>query len=302
MGGHGTLGDHVGSGTFGFAHSAGDGLAALQMDPNLQLRGTRTGSATRPSGHRSRGASTGPGGVGRTRTDGTRGRQRRRERGDPGHSATSGFTDRSAVIIPTSDGGGSRPVSRHTSSFVTIGQLTPGTNPGNWDPVTMTNVPGRGAQLWCEALQETDLENWMTEGLSGGAYNKVIRWAFEKQGATSLRERPASRPRARRRPSTSTSTTAAAASTRSRPVHWRTSRCGTGTRLTAGSGHQNANDGVTNYLYVKVKNRGTSAAGERDRHRLPLPARSWATWPTDFAAMTPVGRPAHRKHRGQQCR
>ena len=64
-----------------------------------------------------------------------------------------------------------------------IGQLTPCTNPGNWDPVTMTNVPGRGAQLWCEELQEADLENWISEGLSGGAYNKVIRWAFEKQGS-----------------------------------------------------------------------------------------------------------------------
>ncbi|MGH8558748.1 MAG: hypothetical protein ACRESZ_15105, partial [Methylococcales bacterium] len=38
MGGHGTLGDHVGSGLFGFAHSAGDGLAALQMDPESALR------------------------------------------------------------------------------------------------------------------------------------------------------------------------------------------------------------------------------------------------------------------------
>ncbi len=40
MGGHGTLGDHVNSGNFGFAHSAGDGLAALQMDPESALRGT----------------------------------------------------------------------------------------------------------------------------------------------------------------------------------------------------------------------------------------------------------------------
>ena len=38
MGGHGTLGDHVGGGTFGFCHSAGDGLAALQMDPESALR------------------------------------------------------------------------------------------------------------------------------------------------------------------------------------------------------------------------------------------------------------------------
>lgn len=38
MGGHGTLGDHVESGSLGFSHSAGDGLAAIQMDPDSALR------------------------------------------------------------------------------------------------------------------------------------------------------------------------------------------------------------------------------------------------------------------------
>jgi zinc metalloprotease ZmpB len=48
--------------------------------------------------------------------------------------------------------------------------LTPVTNPSN-------------AEQWCEEMQDTDLEDWTSEGLSGGAYNKVIRWAFEKQGS-----------------------------------------------------------------------------------------------------------------------
>ena len=65
----------------------------------------------------------------------------------------------------------------------TVSTLTPSTNPGNFDPVTMVNVPGRGAQLWCEAMQATDLLNWTTEQIYGGAYNKVIRWSFEKQGS-----------------------------------------------------------------------------------------------------------------------
>lgn len=38
MGGHGTLGDHVGSGNLGFSHSHGDGLAAIQSDPESGLR------------------------------------------------------------------------------------------------------------------------------------------------------------------------------------------------------------------------------------------------------------------------
>ena len=33
-----------------------------------------------------------------------------------------------------------------------------------------------------KALITVDLLNWTTEGVFGGAYNKVIRWSFEKQG------------------------------------------------------------------------------------------------------------------------
>ena len=50
---------------------------------------------------------------------------------------------------------------------------------GNLTAATNPNDP----EVWCEEMQDTDLENWTTEGLSGGAYNKVIRWAFEKQGS-----------------------------------------------------------------------------------------------------------------------
>src|SRR5438552_4819264 len=39
IGGHGTLWNHVDSANFGFAHSAGDGLAALQNDADSALRG-----------------------------------------------------------------------------------------------------------------------------------------------------------------------------------------------------------------------------------------------------------------------
>src|SRR4029450_12109816 len=38
IGGHGILWDHVSSPNFGFAHSAGDSLAAFQNDPESQLR------------------------------------------------------------------------------------------------------------------------------------------------------------------------------------------------------------------------------------------------------------------------
>ena len=165
-----------------------------------------------------------------------------------------------------------------------IDSLTPGTKPEQLPSVTMTTVPGPGrAALVRGAAGHRPGSNWTTEGVSGGAYNKVIRWAFEKQGCTSPPgARHRSRPRAHRRPSTSTSTTAAAASTRSRRSIGTTCRSGTATRPTAGSGHQTPTTGVTNYVYVKVKNRGTTAATNVDGpgyHSLP---GAGLTWPTDF--------------------
>ena len=51
----------------------------------------------------------------------------------------------------------------------TIGEITPVINPN-------------GPRAYCNLLMATDLLNWTTEGIFGGAYNKVIRWSFEKQG------------------------------------------------------------------------------------------------------------------------
>ena len=49
-----------------------------------------------------------------------------------------------------------------------IGSLFPATNPTN-------------AALWVTALLVADHGDWLTENVTGGAYGKVIRWAFEKQ-------------------------------------------------------------------------------------------------------------------------
>ena len=43
-----------------------------------------------------------------------------------------------------------------------------------------TNPPN--AAGWVTALRAADLGDWITENITGGAYQKVIRWAFEMQG------------------------------------------------------------------------------------------------------------------------
>ncbi|HET9518830.1 MAG TPA: hypothetical protein VFO77_14005, partial [Actinoplanes sp.] len=51
-----------------------------------------------------------------------------------------------------------------------ISTLTPATNPTT-------------GQAFARALMNADADDWPRGGVAGGAYRKVIRWAFEKQGA-----------------------------------------------------------------------------------------------------------------------
>jgi hypothetical protein len=168
MGGHGTLGDHVGSGTLGFSHSAGDGLAAIQNDPQSGLRAvaerfryapfrpfTTERRFDRPVAEWAWGSANDDGGYGSEQI-----------------LATCHFRIYRSIGGDSNDLGRRQFASRLATYLIlrTIGTLTAATNPND-------------AQLWCEQMMDVDLENWTSEGLSGGAYNKVIRWAFEQQGS-----------------------------------------------------------------------------------------------------------------------
>jgi zinc metalloprotease ZmpB len=299
MGGHGTLGDHVGSGNLGFSHSAGDGLAAIQMDPESALRAMPERfryAPFRPTAERrfdrdvAAWAWGGP--VVGTPCGTTF------VSGDDGCYGSEQILATCHFRIYRSIGGDHDNLARRkfASRMVTylilrtIGNLTPMTNPSNWDPVTMTNVPGRGAQLWCEEMQDTDLENWTSEGLSGGAYNKVIRWAFEKQGSY----QPAGAPT----PVTTVGSPpevdvyiddGRSGEYQFQAIHWENMSIWNRNAPDGASGHQNAIEGVTNYIYGKVKNRGTSAVTKvtvRSYHCLP---GAGLIWPDDFTEMNPVG-------------
>lgn len=291
MGGHGLLYDHVGSANLGFSHSAGDGLAALQMDPESQLRALGLPERFKYAPFR-------PIPVGSY--------ERRFDR-DVTVWAWGGPTvyDSNGVLVSGDDGGyGSEQIlatchfriyrsiggdhtnlgrrqfaSRMVTYLIlrTIGNLTPATNPND-------------AQVWCEEMQDTDLENWTSEGLSGGAYNKVIRWAFEKQGSY----QPASAPT----PVTTAGAPPAvdvyiddgrAGEYQFQAVHWQNMSMWNQNNTADPPIHSNAIDGQTNYMYGKVKNRGTSTANNvtvRAFHSLP---GAGLTWPNDFVEMNPIG-------------
>ncbi len=272
MGGHGTLGDHVGSGNLGFSHSAGDGLAALQMDPESALRALPNRfdyAPFHPTITRRFDRAWVWGGA-----------QDDQGYGSEEILATCHFRIYRSIGGDHPDLGRRRFASRVATYLIlrAIGQLTPATNPGNWDPGTSSNVPGRGAQLWCEELQEADLGNWVSDSLSGGAYNKVIRWAFEEQG--SYGGSP---------PAVDVYIDdGRAGAYEFQQVHWANQSVWNRNAADGMFGHQNAVAGATNYCYVRVKNRGTTASGivtVKGYHCLP---GAGLTWPNDFTTMSPA--------------
>ncbi len=309
MGGHGTLGDHVGSGNLGFSHSAGDGLAAVQMDPESKLRELGLTERFRYAPFRPFTVVPAPGvpierrfdrGVGAWAWGGpvvfdAMGNFLSGDDGGYGSEeilATCHFRIYRSIGGDHADLGRRRFASRVMTYLIlrTIGNLTAGTNPSNWDPVAMATVPGRGAQLWCEEMQDTDLENWASEGLSGGAYNKVIRWAFEKQGSYQPSRAPTPVITAGAPPAVDVYIDdGRGGEYQFQTVHWQNMSMWNRNASDGLPGHQNANDGATNYMYGKVKNRGTSTANSvtvQAFHSLP---GAGLTWPTDFVEMNPVG-------------
>lgn len=276
MGGHGTLGDHVGGGTFGFAHSAGDGLAAIQFDPESALRNRPERFRYAPfrpfTTERRFDRDVATWAWGSANDDGGYGSEQ--------ILATCHFRIYRSLGGDHSNLGRRKFASRVVTYLIlrSIGNLDSATNPSNWDPVTMTEIPGRGAQLWCEEMQDTDLENWTSEGLSGGAYNKVIRWAFEKQGSYG-----GAPPQIDVYIDDGRN-----GEYQFQPVHWSNTSMWNRNSPDGLPGHQNAVANATNYMYVKVKNRGTSPASNvvvKGYHCLP---GAGLTWPLDFTAMSPA--------------
>lgn len=167
IGGHGILWDHVDSPNFGFSHSAGDGLAGLQNDPESLLREMGLVerfryTPFRPIRWMNRDVATGWGWGGANDVGGYSSEE---------ILATTHFRIYRSIGGDSTDLARRRLASRVVSYLIlrAVGDLTPLTNPAS-------------ADAWCTRLIATDAFDWTSEGLTGGAYHKVIRWAFEVQG------------------------------------------------------------------------------------------------------------------------
>jgi zinc metalloprotease ZmpB len=270
IGGHGILWDHVDSPNFGFAHSAGDGLAGIQSDPESLLR--QLGlverfryTPFRPIRWMNRDVASGWGWGGPN---------------DVGGYSSEEILATTHFRIYRSIGGDSDDLDRRrlASRVVTylilraVGDLTPMTNPAS-------------ADAWCTRLMATDAFDWTSEGLTGGAYHKVIRWAFEVQGLFRPSGAPTTDPGAPPQVD----------------VYIDDGRAGTYAPYLAdfadtgdiwnrhfpdgGTVHEEPLAGFPNYVYVRLRNRGTQSAADPSVKLFQGDPASGLEWP---AAWTPA--------------
>lgn len=274
LGGHGILYCHVNSPNFGFAHSAGDSFAAILSDPESNAPDRY---ATFPwliaNRRHDRSVSAGWAWGGAMDTNGYNSEQ---------ILCTTMFR------IYHSIGGGSSDVNmrKFAAEFTAylllraIGNLTP-THPTQTGPGLVK------VTAFANELMSANMGDWTFKGHAGGAYGKVIRWAFEKQGLY----QPAS--------ATPPFNTAGAAPAVDvyindgrngeytyQPIYWNNQNVWNRLAADGNTTHQEPVVGVTNYAYVKIKNRGTTTATGVIVKAYHANPGVGLLWPTDWIPMT----------------
>jgi zinc metalloprotease ZmpB len=271
LGGHGILYPHVHSANFGFSHSAGDSFAAILNDP-ISVAPDRF--VTFPWVN-----------IGR--------RHDRPVNGwawyglnDVGGYSTEQILATTHFRIYRSLGGdaalpaglGSRKFAARFTSYLilrAVATLSPAANPPKVD------------LGWTQALAAADLGDWTSEGHIGGAYGKVIRWAFEKQGLY----QPAGTI-----PPVSTEGLPPEVDVyiedgrhgeyQYQPVHWECQAIWNRRHPDGHLTHQDPVVGKTSYAYVKIKNRGTKRATNVVVKAFHANPTIGLVYPNDWAPMT----------------
>lgn len=261
LGGHGILNDHVNDGVLGFSHSQGDSFAIILNDfasawHNGGAIDRFIRSPFRQNTRRSDRAVADGWGWGGVNDDGV--------------YKTEQILSTTMFRAYRSIGGDSvdltrREFSANVMSYLLLRAV------GTLSPVSNPNGPGP----YLDALLTADAGDWTTHGVFGGAYSKVLVWAFEKQdlndGAPPAVDVYIDDGRAGEYEYLADFTNTAAIWNRRTPDGI--------------EAHQEPALG-TNYAYVKIKNRGTSQANNtvvRGFHSMPFAGR---VWPDDLQPMT----------------
>lgn len=270
LGGHGILYPHVNSANFGFAHSAGDSFACILSDPESQaadrfLTFPFVGSVITRRHDRPVGGGWGWGGV-----------------NDGGGYASESILSTTHFRLYRSLGGDStRLATRQFAARVTaylmlraVGTLSTMSNPS-----TVT--------AWVQALIDADTGDWTSEGLAGGAYGKVVRWAFEKQGLYQAPGAPIPVVQEGAPPAVDVYIDDGRhGEYQYQPVHWNCQNVWNRRFADNGTAHEEPLLAQPNFCYVRVRNRGSDTATGVVVRAFHCNPGAGLTWPNDWQPMT----------------
>ncbi|HTM54514.1 MAG TPA: hypothetical protein VL175_10825 [Pirellulales bacterium] len=269
--GHAILWDHVGSPNFGFAHSAGDSMAAILHDAGTQASDP---SETFPFMSVSAGLS--------------RRHDRQVEEGwawggpmsiDDRQYGTEQILSTTLFRVYQACGGDDPDIAvKRAAARYVVYLILKG--------VGLLSFTSRDPRVFANALIESDIGTINFEGHPGGALHKVIRWSFEKQGLF----QPPGAPRPVMQPGAPPEVDvyiedgrhgeympygAAIADT---PDVWNRHA------PDGGHTHQPAIAGSPQFLYVRARNRGTSSASAVSA-RAYQAAAGTTEWPAGWTSL-----------------
>jgi hypothetical protein len=261
LGGHGTLLNHVASTRFHFAHSAGDSLAAILNDPESNAEKKDETFPWLSLYNRWHNRKVEHGWAWDGQLDTSADEQLHQEQ----ILSTTHFRLYQSI-------GGGNPVqvdarrfaARYTAYLIlrAIQTLTPATNPQH-------------AADWMYNLIFADSGNWTSEGHSGGAYEKVIYWAFQKQGLFGGNPPPVD-------------VYIDDGRNGEYQYHADYAQCPAIWNRRTNDGnesHQPPAPNVVNFAYVKIKNRGSHVATSVAVHAFQNNSQTNRNYPDDWAPM-----------------
>jgi hypothetical protein len=254
--GHGVLYNHIGSPRFKFSHSAGDSFAAIINDPDTKACdrfATFPWLSGIPKDAQRRHDRTPAGGFG---WGGDIAMHPLDPDKDWGGYQNEQILSSTMFRFYQAIGGDSRkPADRRFAADMTchimlaaIQSFTAATSPSN-------------AAHFASALMKAEIAAWPAAGITGGAYHKVIRWAFEKQGL--YQHGDAKRPNNNEGsppPVDVYIEDGRHGEYQYQPDYWNCQAIWNRHRSDRGTDHEAPIPGVINYAYVKIKNRGYQTA------------------------------------------
>jgi hypothetical protein len=280
--GHGVLYNHIGAPRFRFSHSAGDSFAAILSDPGSQAPDRCdtfpwiVGIPPAQRRRHDRAVAAGFGWSGDIALHPFDDAKDKNGYNNEQILSTTMFCVYQSIGGDSADIATKRFAARYTCHIMLAAIQT----------LTSATSPPDAASFAC-ALMHADLGDWPFEGQSGGAYNKVIRWAFERQGLY----QPAG--------------TATPNNNKGAPPpvdvyiedgrggeyqfqsnYWSCQAIWNRRHNDGGTSHEEPVVSVTNYAYVKIKNRGTQAATNVVVRAFHCRPSAGLVYPDDWQPMT----------------